>query len=252
MKFYDFWVNSALDSGKDEPEVVIDLAIELGYSGIVLSDFNKLTAKIIKKIRKNYEKRCEIFTRATLIPKSANDLKKWVKNLRNQVDIIAVRSGSDEKNIYINAILDKRVDMISLTDIKEFESLDYTHYKMAKKNGKFVEITIRDLILKGGIQRSKLMRQMGKFCPQIIRAKVPLIISSGAQSKWEMRGPRELVALAGLVNIPEKEAITAISEYPELFIQKINMIRDPDYIMAGVHIVSDEEETEEEEELDGK
>ncbi|MFX1295545.1 MAG: RNase P subunit p30 family protein [Promethearchaeota archaeon] len=242
MKFYDLGIYSDLSSGKDKPEKMCEIAIELGFSGIGFADFNKLTPKTIKKIQKDYQNKCTIFTRATLIPKSSNELKKMVKNLRNQVDIIAVRNSNEEKNIYINAILDKRVDIISFVDIKEFESLEYGHFKMAKKNLTLIEIVTRNLIMMGGVRRSKLMRQMIKNCAQIIRSKAPFIISSGAQSKWELRAPRELIALAGLVKIPEKDALNAISNYPEKLIQKIKMIRDPNYIMAGVRVVPSEEE----------
>ena len=167
-----------------------------------------------------------------------------VKNLRNQVDIIAVRSGLDDKKIYLNAILDKRVDIISLADIKDFENLEYNHFKMARKAGILVEVVTRNLIIRSGVQRSKLMRQMIKCCAQIVRSQVNYSISSGARSKWELRAPRELEALAGLVMIPEKAAIDAISANPEKLIQKIEMIRDPNQIMAGVRVVPLEGEDE--------
>lgn len=244
MKFYDLCIYSSLSSGEDKPEIMLDTAIELGLSGIGFADFNKIPLKTIKKIRKEYQDKFEVLTRATLIPKSVNEMKKWVRELRNQVDIIAVRSGFEGKNIYVNAILDKRVDIILLSDIREFESLDYAHYKMARENSTLIEIITRNLIIKLGIQRSKLMRQMIKSCKQIVQSKANFVISSGAQSKWELRGPRELVSLAGLMKIPEKYAVNAISIYPEKLIQKIRMIRDPNYIMAGVRVISSEKDEE--------
>ncbi|MHA1651131.1 MAG: RNase P subunit p30 family protein [Candidatus Helarchaeota archaeon] len=244
MKYYDLGIYSSLSDGQDEPEIMIEMAIELGFAGIGLADFTNHTPKIIKGFRNKYKERCPIFTRATLAPKTTDEMKKWVKNLRNQVDIIAIKSGIEDKTIYVNAIVDKRIDIISLSEIADFESLEYVHFKMARNNGKLIEIVVRNLILQSGVQRSKLLRQMIKTCTQIIRSKVPFLISSGAQSKWEMRAPRELVALASLVKIPEKIAFEAVSTHAEKLIQKIHMIRDPNYIMAGVRIVSPTEEGE--------
>jgi ribonuclease P/MRP protein subunit RPP1 len=241
MKFYDLGIKSSLSIGQDEPEVMLDLAIELGYSGIAFADFENAQPKAIKKIKKEYQDKCTLFTRATLIPKSADDMKKSLKELQNVVDIIAVRSCSEEKNIYVNAILDKRVDIISLSELIEFECLDYSHFKMAKDNGTLIEISTCGLILKERFQRSKLMRLMYKNCEQIVRANAPFIITSGAESKWELRAPKELVALAGLVKIPEKQATSALSSYPEILIHKIQMRRDPNCIMAGVRVVPPEE-----------
>jgi ribonuclease P/MRP protein subunit RPP1 len=243
MKFYDLGIKSSLSRGEHQPEVMLDSAIELGYSGVALADFDNGTPDVIKQLQKEYSPKCNIFTRATIIPKSADAMKMRLKKLQNAVDIIAVRSGSDEKNIYVNAILDKRVDIISLSELSEFNCLDYSHFKMAKENGVLIEISTRDLILKERFQRSKLIRLMYKACEQIVRANAPFIITSGAESKWELRAPKELIALAGLVKIPEKQAICALSTYPEMLIQKIKMMQDPNCIMAGVRIVpSDEEE----------
>lgn len=242
MKFYDLGICSSLSLGKDKPEIMLGTAVELGFSGLGFADFNKVPTKTIKKIRKEYKDKCEVFTRATLIPKSVSEMKKCVGELRNQVDIIAVRSGFEGKNIYVNAILDKRVDIISLYNIIEFENLDYAHYKMARENSTLIEIITRNLITKLGIERSKLMRQMIKSCKQIVQSKASFVISSGAQSKWELRGPEELISLSSLMKIPEKYALNAISIQPEKLIQKIKMIRDPNYIMAGVRLVSSEKD----------
>ncbi|MHA1130389.1 MAG: RNase P subunit p30 family protein [Candidatus Helarchaeota archaeon] len=239
--FYDLNLSSTLSSGRSEPEEILDTAVELGFSGVALADFENFSPKIAKKFRNRYQKRLRIFTRATIEPRTTAEMKYWVQKLRNQVDILAVKNGSDEKKVYINAILDKRVDIISLIDQSDYK-LEYAHFKMAKKNATLIEVVGRNLIIQGGIQRSKLMRQMIKSIGQILRAEAPFIISSGARSKWEMRGPFDLVALTNLVKIPEVEAIKGVSSYPEKLIEKIKMIRDPNYIMAGIRIVTTEGE----------
>ncbi|NVM27372.1 MAG: hypothetical protein HWN65_00910 [Candidatus Helarchaeota archaeon] len=240
MKFYDLGVSSSLSTGEDAIETMLDLAIELGYSGMGFADFEENAPKIIKQLRKQYQDKCGIYTRATIVPRSVNNMKEKVKKLRNRVDFIAVKSGSDEKNIYINAILDKRVDIISLSDPKEFGSLDYSHFKMARENVTVIEISTQNLI-REGIQKSRLMRIMSKCCVQLVRSKAPFILTSGAKSKWELRAPGELAALARLVKIPEKNAFAAMSLHPEKLVRKAEMIKDPNYIMAGVRVVSLEE-----------
>jgi hypothetical protein len=44
--------------------------------------------------------------------------------------------------------------------------------------------------------------------------------------------------LAELVNIPKKVALDAISTHPGNLLQKIEMIRDPNYIMSGIKVIS--------------
>lgn len=242
MKFYDLGIRTSLSRGQQQPEVMLDWAIDLGYSGVALADFENGAPEVIKQVQKEYSPKCNIFTRATIIPKSADAMKNRLKKLQNVVDIIAVRSGSEEKNIYINALLDKRVDIISLSELSEFNCLDYSHFKMAKENGILIEISTRELLLRERFQRSKLIRLMYRTCEQIVRANAPFLITSGAESKWELRAPKELIALAGLVKIPEKQATCALSSYPEMLIQKIKMARDPNCIMAGVRVVPSEED----------
>ncbi len=240
MKYYDLGLNTSLSNGEDTIETIIDLAIELGFSGVGIADFMMSSPKIIKQLRKKYQNKCKILLRATIIPSSINDMKEKIKNLRNKVDFLAIKSGSDEKNIYINGILDKRVDLITLSEPQEFSCLDHSHFKMAKENATVIEILTRSLIDERA-QKSKLMRIMNRCCIQLVRSKAPFIISSGAKSKWEMRAPRELIALASLVNIPEKYAVDGISKHPEKLIHKYEMIQDPSYIMAGVRVVKLEE-----------
>jgi len=244
LKFYDLGINTSLGNGADSPEIMMEMALRLGFAGVAFADFETASPKEVKYLKKEYQNKCQIFTRATIIPRSVNDLKEKVKLLRNVIDIIAVRSNSEDKNVYINAILDKRVDLISLSKEREFNALEYSHFKMARENAKIVEISIQSL-LEEGKQKSRLMRLMNKACLQLIRAKTPFILSSSAHSKWELRAPEELIALAGLVKIPEKRALRALSEDPEHLIQKLLMIRDPNCIMAGVRIVQPEEEEKE-------
>jgi len=223
---------------------MLEMAIKLGFSGIAFADFDKVSPKSIKNLRKKYRGKCKIFIKATIIPENTSLMKERIKKLRNIVDFIAIRTKTKEKNIYLNAIIDKRVDMITLSDLNEFAALGFAHFRMARENSTYIEVSIRNL-LDDSIQKSKAMRIMNKACYQLIRAKTPFIISSGARSKWELRAPSELIALSGLIGIPEQLAQRALSEYPGKLITRLEMIRDPSYVMAGVRVIAMEKEKEE-------
>jgi len=48
----------------------------------------------------------------------------------------------------------------------------------------------------------------------------PIIVTSGALSKWELRGPRELAALANLLGLDLGKAIETVSTTPAGIIEK--------------------------------
>ncbi|MDO8056969.1 MAG: RNase P subunit p30 family protein, partial [Candidatus Hermodarchaeota archaeon] len=77
-----------------------------------------------------------------------------------------------------------------------------------------VELCLHGLLTLKGPRRSRLMRAMGYAMECLLRAKTPLILTTGAQTPWQLRAPRDLAALAYLANLPEMQALKAIQEDP--------------------------------------
>jgi len=62
----------------------------------------------------------------------------------------------------------------------------------------------------------------------------PVILSSNAQSIYDLRAPREMIALATIFGMTVDEAIEALSTVPEAIIRR----GSENWVMEGVEVVS--------------
>lgn len=64
-----------------------------------------------------------------------------------------------------------------------------------------------------------------------------VILGSGARSKWDMRDPRELIALGTVIGMELNKAFDSMSTIPEQMIEKNKARLEGKIITEGVEVV---------------
>ena len=69
------------------------------------------------------------------------------------------------------------------------------------------------------------------------RAKVPVILSSGATSELLMRGPHDFASLTTIFDYALSSALKALSETPRQMVEQNRKKLSPDYVAPGIRVV---------------
>jgi len=224
--FFDFHVHG--DS---------NLAFEaqrLGYSGIAIiqssKNYNSQKSAEIKEIRENFN----IWSGVEIYAKNPEDLKNKVGKYRAKEDVIIVNGG----NLKINraACEDPRIDILAHPYKNRRDSgINHILAKKASENKVAIELSLQPLIKTRFSLRSKLLSQFRQIIKLHRKFGFPTIISSNAYSKYDLRTPKDIIALANCFEMTSKEAEDSLWKNPINIIER-NKIRK-DIIVKGARII---------------
>ena len=107
--------------------------------------------------------------------------------------------------------------------------------KEASDNNVAISFDLGDIIhLKGGRRVHSLMN-FRKDLKLVRKYEVPFILTSNARSYYDMRSPREMIALAQLFGMTREEAISGLSSIPESIVA--GRCSSAGYVFEGVQEV---------------
>ena len=213
--------NSVLVSNPAE-----DLSI-FGFSSIGVVFSNKYDSNLFKKIKENCP--LNVYSGVEISAKQGGEVQKKVKQLRNQVDIIFVKS--EDNRAIRAAVANPSVDAISHAFV------DQTSARDAGANNVALEINLSDLLSVYGMKRASLISKI-KFNLSLARKyKVPLVLTTGATKLHDMRSPRQLRAIVECIGFTPAEAKSALSTTPAAIIKKNRDKRTGKAIAEGVRRV---------------
>jgi len=115
--------------------------------------------------------------------------------------------------------------------------LDEACLQKAFENNVAIELNFREILNNFRRQRSQILQNTAlnlKLCEAF---KVKTILCSGAGNVWEMRDPRQLVAVAENLGLELGKGFVSASEVPEKIIEKNKAIFAGTRIGEGVEIV---------------
>lgn len=227
MKFYDFNIHSAPESS-DNPEQLALIAKRYGYSGIAITNHNLYLASAEYKIDIpdfNIYKGIEIKV------ESANKLHSLIRKYRPKVEILAVHGGNESINRL--AVENSQVDILAHPDQEKGNGINHILASYASKNKVAIEFNLDVIIQTRGGSRVRALSDFRKNLKLARKYKVPMIITSNAFSIYDIRAPREMMALAKLFGMTKEEAINALSVTP---MQIIENRTKKGVIMEGVEI----------------
>jgi len=246
LKFFDFHLRG---KNLEADHTLIKEALRLGYAGVSLfyleKDY-KLALKYLDRIRadinlNNYSLNhssgnitdFQIIAGLKLKPKNPLDLQKKIRNLP-KTDILMVQGG--DLKINRAACENIKVDILSRPYYKRRDSgINHVLAKEAFKNNVSIEISLNDLLRSKNSLRAKIISYFHDIIKLHRKFNFPLLISSGAASFYDLRTPRDLIALFKCLNMNEDEIITSISHLPRSILD--NSLQRKNTIVSGVKVI---------------
>ncbi len=153
-----------------------------------------------------------------------------------KADIVIAQGGADKLNR--SAIETADIDILSLPlGIKE-GGFDHVIAKAAADRGIALEFDVGPLIRYRGGKRVHAISELEQRLMLARKFEVNMVLTSAARSIYDMRGPRELAALASLFGMTKEEAINSMTATPTTILKRKR--RSNNYIMDGVELIEEQ------------
>ena len=165
-----------------------------------------------------------------------NEIKKIVRKFRKNASCISVVGGDLKVNRA--AVENVQVDVLSRPYLKRFDSgLNHVLAKEARKNNVAVELCFRDVLRSYLSHRSKVISNFKDTYTLYRKFDFPLILSSGAESVFDVRTTLDFAAVFRQTGLTDLEIEKSFRTSREIL--KFNRNRD-NMIFKGVRRVVDE------------
>jgi ribonuclease P/MRP protein subunit RPP1 len=202
--FYDLIVHAYPETETPAAEL-LSLARRYGYAGIAIT---------------NHDQFCEaqltlpgLFTGVEIRTESVTELKRAVKHYWGKVALVVVHGGSEKINRA--AVEHPRVDVLAHPCGEKGEGgLNHVLVRYAAANGVAIDFNLDALIHTRRADRARLLSKMREILRLVRKYHAPMLVTSHAHSLYELRAPREMIALAALIGLSSEEARAALSDFP--------------------------------------
>lgn len=214
MQFYDLHVHTALSIGSDPVADVAEFAKQMDLAAIgAVQYYGARTEELPRTIG------VELITVLMLKPRNVSELGRLAPKARNKCEILAVHGGDYEINRA--ACENPMIDFLAHPELGRKDSgLDHITMRAAAENNVAVEINFREILETSRRSRVYILSAMRKNVRLAKKYNVPIVVSSGAISKWGLRGGRELAAVAHLLGMELGDAIRCVSEIPHAMVKQ--------------------------------
>ena len=198
--FWDFWIEEF-----DEK-----LLIDLGFKGACMFGESK-------------SKKIQILKGEKVTAKNPNELKKAAKL---KADFVML----DKSNEKVQKMAVKRCLVDGIHSFVKYPLIK----EMAEKNIAVV-ISFNDLL--NSKEPQKTIAKMKRTISLAKKYKTPIIIVSGAKTKWELRGASELITFGEVLGLQRNSAKKALFDFQEKIAKRQKLKKEGKYVMPGVEIV---------------
>ncbi|RLI09303.1 hypothetical protein DRO42_04555 [Candidatus Bathyarchaeota archaeon] len=219
----------------DELEGMLRFAAELGYSGVAVASERKPPEELRRLCR---ELGIDLISRVDLRPRSARDLTASLRRVRRRFEVVAVDCRS--KAVARQAAKDHRVDLLDFPASPSARAkvwFDRQEASLASGANCAHEINTSDFLRLGPTAGAKLLSIIRREVENAERHGVPVVLSSGADSRLLMREPRALAALLDLVGVGEEEGLAMVSSVPWRMVEVNRGKLAKGFIAPGVRVV---------------
>jgi ribonuclease P/MRP protein subunit RPP1 len=232
-KFYDCNIR-VIPDGTAQISEFVNIAKRLGFKGIAITNSsNIIDSDYFNNINSNQLKDFEIFKGIEIVTTNQTKLNELVKTYRKSVDILLVRGG--DENINRKALENPIVDVLTHAPTLKHNGLNHILAKSAHDNDVAIEFNLDAIIQQRGGKRVHAISYFRKNLQLARKYGVKTILTSNASSIYDMRAPREMIALAKLFGMSKEEGIEALSATPLNIIEKNR--KGSNIIQKGVEIV---------------
>jgi ribonuclease P/MRP protein subunit RPP1 len=234
MKFYDLHAETV----ENNIQQMAEFAEKLGYSGIAICNTFENIEKLkqlkeeISKVKSNIE----IYLGVKIKAKDPQEMNEIVSKVREHVLIVIVAGG--DYSINRAACENPRVDILAHPELKRIDNgLDEACLNSAAQNNVAIQVNLREIAITFRRPRSYILNNVATNIRISEKLRAPLIICSGAQSVWDMRDPRELVAIANVLGLELGKAFNCVTNVPQSIIENNKKILEGRKITEGVELV---------------
>ncbi len=134
-------------------------------------------------------------------------------------EIVSAESGDD--GLLRTAAESPGVDLINPVACKDFYKNDGLIRAVAGA-GKAFEIPLAPLLGKEFVHRAKLIMQVKEFLRRCLRLGAAFVFTSRAGTEFDLKSPRETLALIQLLGLSGQQALYAITKAPERILRTKN------------------------------
>ena len=181
-----------------------------GYTGCtVLNHSNKWSQKDEIELPRGFR----LFWGVEIRAASVGELTKLVGKFRSRIDLLAVHGGNEM--IDRAALEVKNVDMLSHPG-----RMNHIMMKLAAQKEIAIEFNLFDLIHREGKVGSRSLFTMRENLKLARKYNVQAVLTGGASSIYDVRAPMEIIALAKLIGMTEREARAGLSFAPEDLLER--------------------------------
>ena len=221
----------------EKTKKMIHNASELGYGMLGIPFSLKTKKEDILNVQKICnEVNLDLVTRVNIYPRNSQELIRKLRKYRRKFEIVSVRCNT--KDVARHAAKDRRVDLLqfSLTNIyKRF--FDEKEAKLSSQSLSGLEIELAPILELNAKQKIRIFSKLQREIIIAQKAKVPIIISSGASAELLMRGPYDYSAFATLFDMPFEDSLKAFSKNPVSIVEKNREKLSKYFVAPGIKVV---------------
>ena len=186
-----------------------------------------------KDLKDNLEDFIDIDYTLSIKSGNSSEIRKIVRKFRNKSSCISVLGGNLKVNR--NCLENIQVDVLSKPYFKRYDSgLNHILAREAKDNNVAIELVFNDILKSYLVPRSKILANFRDIYKLHRKYEFPLILSSGAQSIFDIRTVMDFKAVfkqTGLTDLEVEKSFETAADILEFNKDRKNMI------LSGVMVV---------------
>jgi RNase P/RNase MRP subunit p30 len=218
---------------------MIDKAATLGYRLIAVPLAPETATAEVARLRTICkEAEIDFASRVDLRPRTQNELLRQLRRLRRKFEVISV--ACENKAVARQAAKDRRVDLLN------FPSLDFrrrffdkAEAELASNSLAALEIDVKPLLVLEGPARIRFLSSLRREAAIANKFYVPIVLSSCVSKERLLRKPREMAALAFLFGLDEASALEAVSQNPELIVERNREKLGSKFVAPGIRVIKE-------------
>lgn len=231
-RFADLHLNPC---NPDEISSMLNFAHELGYRRVAVSSDKK---GLLQAQRLCNKLGLDLVSRMDLKPANDKELTSLLTRFRRSVEIISIVC--ETKPVLRQASKDHRVDLLNFSPMLKIRSqvfFDSQTAMLASESNCSYEINVSDMLYHIDAQTTRLLYIMRLEFENAKKKNIPVILSSGAVSKLQIREPRGIASLAELIGATEEEALKMVSDNPNRLVDRNREKLSSSFVSPGVRVV---------------
>ncbi|MEM2026204.1 MAG: RNase P subunit p30 family protein [Candidatus Bathyarchaeia archaeon] len=224
----------------NQPERVkslLERSAALGYSVVGLNfpvNADKESVENARKICRDLS--LDLVVRVDLTPRNSRELLNTLSDVRRRFEVVAVYCNTRE--VALQAAKDRRVDLLLFSPSEPKKHFFGTsEAKLASEKTAALEVNIAPLIYLEGKPRINMMSVLRREVLVARDFKVPIVLSSGANSPNMLRRPEDYAFFSHIIGLDINSAKKALSENPMNIVERNRKKLSEDYVCPGVFIV---------------